>query len=98
MELAQLIKTGQVVPVDTRDPGSFGRVRIPGATNIPLEEIENRLAELHMLTGEPILYCRAGDKTKEVADKLAESGVPVGFLEGGLLAWEAEGLPIERPD
>ncbi|HZF56728.1 MAG TPA: thioredoxin domain-containing protein [Polyangiaceae bacterium] len=98
MELAQLLKTGQVVPVDTRDPGSFGRVRIPGATNIPLEEIENRLAELHMLTGEPILYCRAGDKTKEMAEKLAESGVPVGFLEGGLLAWEAEGLPIERPD
>ena len=25
-------------------------------------------------------------------------GVPVGFLEGGFLAWEAEALPIERPD
>ena len=32
----------------------------------------------------PILYCRSGDKTKEMADKLAEQGVPVGFLEGGL--------------
>jgi thioredoxin 1/putative thioredoxin len=98
IELAQLMKQGQVVAVDTRDASSFGRARIPGATNIPLEEIENRLAELHMLPGEPILYCRAGDKTKDVAAKLAESGVPVGFLEGGLLAWEAEQLPIERPD
>lgn len=98
VELAQFIKQGQVVPVDTRDAASYGRARIPGAVHIPAEEIEGRLAELHMLAGEPILYCRSGDKTKELADKLTEAGVPVGFLEGGLLAWEAEGLPIERPD
>ena len=98
VELAQAMRQGQAVPVDTRDAGSFGRARIPGAVNIPIEEIETRLAELHMLPGAPILYCRAGDKTKEMAEKLAESGVPVGFLEGGFLAWEAEGLPIERPD
>lgn len=98
VELAQLLQQRQVVAVDTRDASSYGRARIPGAAHIPLEELENRLAELHMLPGAPILYCRSGDKTKEVADKLAEAGVPVGFLEGGLLAWEAEHLPIERPD
>ena len=98
VELAQLIKEGQVVAVDTREATSFGRARIPGAVNLPLEEIESRLAELHMLPGAPILYCRSGDKTKELADKLSEGGMPVGFLEGGFLAWEAEALPIERPD
>jgi len=98
MELAQFIKQGKAAPVDTRDANSFGRARIPGATNIPLEEIESRLAELHMLPAEAVLYCRAGDKTKELADKLAEGGMPIAFLEGGFLAWEAEGLPIERPD
>ena len=98
MELAQAIKQGQAVAVDTRDARSYGRARIPGAVHMAAEEIEGRLAELHMLPGAPILYCRSGDKTKELADKLAEQGVPVGFLEGGLLAWEAEGLPIERPD
>ena len=97
VELAQAMREGQAVPVDTRDAASYGRARIPGAANIPLEEIETRLAELHMFPGAPILYCRSGDKTKEMADKLAEQGVPVGFLEGGFLAWEAEGLPVERP-
>jgi thioredoxin 1/putative thioredoxin len=98
LELAEALREGQAVPVDTRDAGSYGRARIPGAVHMPLEEIESRLAELHMLPGAPILYCRSGDKTKEMADKLAEQGVPVGFLEGGLLSWEAEGLPVERPD
>jgi thioredoxin 1/putative thioredoxin len=98
IELAQAIREGQAVAVDTRDAASYNRARIPGAANIPLEELEGRLAELHMFPGAPILYCRSGDKTKEMAEKLAELGVPVGFLEGGLLAWEAEGLPVERPD
>jgi thioredoxin 1/putative thioredoxin len=98
IELAQAIKEGQAVAVDTRDARSYGRARIPGAAHIALEEIEGRLAELHMLAGAPILVCRSGDKSKEMADKLAEQGMPVGFLEGGFLAWEAEGLPVERPD
>src|SRR4051812_41410379 len=98
IELAQLIREGQVVAVDTRETRTYDRARVPGASNIPIDEIETRLAELHMLPGAPILYCRSGDKTKELAEKLAASGMPVGFLEGGFLAWEAEGLPIERPD
>jgi thioredoxin len=95
-ELAQLLAGGAVVPVDTRDAAAFGRAHLPGAVSMPIEEIESRLAELHMLQGQPVLYCRSGDKTKELAEKLAEQGMPVAFLEGGLLAWEADGLPIER--
>jgi thioredoxin 1/putative thioredoxin len=95
-ELAQLITGGQVVPVDTRDAAAFKRAHLPHAVNIPIEEIESRLAELHMLQGQPVLYCRGGDKTKELTEKLAEQGTPVAFLEGGMLAWEADGLPIER--
>lgn len=97
-ELAQLIREGQVVAVDTREGPAYGRAHIPGAVHLPLDEIEGRLAELHMLPGAPVLYCRAGDRSKEMASKLAEEGVPVAFLEGGFLSWEAEALPIERPD
>src|SRR5450432_3637574 len=95
-ELAQLLANGAVVPIDTRDEGAFKRAHLPRAVNMPIEGIESRLAELHMLQGQPVLYCRSGDKTKDVAERLAEQGTPVAFLEGGILAWEAEGLPIER--
>jgi thioredoxin 1/putative thioredoxin len=97
-EVAALLKQGRVSLVDTREPAVFGRSRIQGATNIPFEELESRLAELHMLTGAPVLYCRAGDKTKDLAARLAEQGLPVAFLEGGVLGWEASGFQLERPD
>jgi thioredoxin 1/putative thioredoxin len=95
-ELAQLVGARAAVPIDTRDASAFGRAHLPSAVHMPLEQLEGRLAELHMLAGQPVLYCRSGDKTKEISEKLAEQGLPVAFLEGGLLAWEAEGLPIQR--
>jgi thioredoxin len=96
-ELAALMKEGGVVAIDTRDAAAFGRAHLPGARHLPLEEIETRLAELFMVPGQPVLYCRSGDKTKDMAEKLSEQGTPTAFLEGGLLAWESEGLPITRP-
>lgn len=95
-ELAVLLKQGAVAAVDVRDAAAHGRAHLPGAKSLPLEEIEGRLAELYMLPGQPVLYDRSGDKVKELAEKLAEQDVAVAFLEGGILAWEAEGLPVER--
>jgi thioredoxin 1/putative thioredoxin len=97
-ELSQLLPSGRVVPVDTREAPVFARAHLPGAVNVPMSEIETRLAELHMLPGTPVIYCRSGDQTKELAAKLAEQGVPVAFLEGGVLGWEAAGFRLERPD
>jgi thioredoxin 1 len=68
-ELAQLLSAGAAIPVDTRDPAAYGRAHLPRAVNIPLEEIESRLAELHMMRGQPVLYCRSGDRTKDVSRK-----------------------------
>lgn len=97
-ELVELLRRRQVVPVDTRDAPVFARAHLPGAVSMPIEEVPGRLAELQMLPGAPVLYCRSGDKTKELAEKLAREGMPVAFLEGGLLGWESAGLELERPD
>jgi thioredoxin 1 len=96
-ELVQLLKAGRVSVVDTREAAVFNRAHLPTAINLPIEEIETRLAELHMLPATPVLYCRSGDRTKELAAKLAEQGLPVAFLEGGVLGWEASGQKLERP-
>lgn len=97
-EVAQLLTARRISLVDTREASVFQRAHLPQATNIPLAEIETRLAELHMLPATPVVYCRSGDQTKELCAKLAASGMPVTYLEGGVLAWEASGFELERPE
>jgi thioredoxin len=97
-EAVQMLVQKQIVLVDTRDAAVYARAHLPRAVNIPLAEVPTRLAELHMLPAEPVLYCRSGDLTKELSLTLGSEGAPIAFLEGGILGWEAEGLPVERPD
>jgi thioredoxin 1/putative thioredoxin len=97
-EAGVLVQQGQISLVDTREPAVFKRAHMPGAVNIPLEEIDSRLAELHMLPGVPVVYCRAGEKTKELVERLGAQGMELAFIEGGVLGWEASGFSLERPD
>ncbi len=96
-EAKQLATQGKVVLVDVREAPVYGRAHIEGAVNIPLAELETRLAELAMLQGPPILYCRTGKDAAEAAAKLAAHGLPAGFVEGGVLNWEAAGFELIRP-
>jgi len=96
-ELNELLTRKRALPVDVRDAGAYGRYRIPGAVNVPAAELPTRVAELQPADGRiRVLYGRAGDEAKELAEKLREDGVQVAYLAGGFLHWEAEGLEVER--
>lgn len=95
-DLIKLMKAERVQPIDTRDASSFARAHIPGAMHLPLAEIETKADELASTGKVPVLYDRSGLDTKGIAEKLAEQGYPVAFLEGGFLAWEIAGQSIER--
>jgi thioredoxin 1/putative thioredoxin len=96
LEAAELIKSGRITPVDIREAAVYNRTHIQGAVSFPLAEIDTRLAELNMLGAPPLLYCRTGKEAQEKAGQLAEQGIPVAFLDGGVLAWEAEGNRLVR--
>ena len=96
-ELAELIKQRRVVPVDVREEAAFNRYRIPGAINLPAATLETRAAELAPRDGRiRVLYSRSNDEAKDLAEKLMKQGHQVGFLAGGFLHWEADGLEVER--
>jgi thioredoxin len=96
-EVADLTRRGKATLVDTRDAFAFGRAHLPGAVHVPLGEVPKRVGELYRRGQLPVLYCRAGDQTKELVGQLTANGTPVAFLEGGILGWEASGLPVEKP-
>jgi thioredoxin len=96
-DLAALVQAGRALPVDVRDAAAYGRYRIPGAIHVPADELATRLAELQPVDGRVrVLYGRGGDDGKDAARAAGEAGAQVGFLAGGFLDWEAEGLEVER--
>lgn len=60
MPLAEAIDRrdrGEAVIVDVRSPGAFAESHIPGAINVPIDELAERSGELRSLHKLPILYC-----------------------------------------
>jgi thioredoxin 1 len=97
-EVAQLRSRRQIALVDTRPALVFQRAHIQGAVSMPLETLPENVEQLLSLPAPPVLYCRTGADAKAAATSLAEQGAPVSYLEGGVLAWEAEGFELYRPD
>lgn len=83
--------------IDVRDPHEWNAAHIPGTTLIPLSELGFHLDELR--TDEPLyISCRSGARSMTAARTLNRLGVatePVN-IGGGILAWQAQGLPVER--
>lgn len=90
------LEAEMAIPVDTREAAQFQRARIPEAINVPADELASRLGELNDSTMTYVFYGRTDDGVKDLAKNALEAGVDAGYLEGGLLAWEAELLPVDK--
>ncbi len=86
-------KAGRVTLVDTREETVYRRTHIPGAINMPFEVAsrDGLRGAPHASRRRPSFIAVRESRTKEPVAKLAEQGVEVAFLEGGL-GWEAFGL------
>lgn len=83
--------------VDLRTPVEFRIVHIPGALNIPLPELEDRLDELHTAgAGGVLIYCLTGSRTLQAEPILYAHDIEPYHLEGMLQAWLKQGYPIEK--
>ena len=80
--------------VDVRTPEEFAGGHIPGAINISLQTLPQRMQELPQ--DQPIVvYCRSGSRSSSAARLLARAGFTDIYDLGGIIAWNAQGLPIQ---
>ena len=87
----------QVRVIDVRTPGEFESMHIPGAINLPLDQLDQHQSTIaeHADDGEVILVCRAGSRAHQAQERLVEAGLPeLPILEGGMLAWQAADLDV----
>ena len=83
------------VVLDVRTPAEYASGHIPGAVNIPFDEVAQRIAEIDAPHG-VALYCMVGPRARKGETALLAAGYEKVFhLEGGLAAWQAAGLPVE---
>jgi rhodanese-related sulfurtransferase len=84
--------------LDVRTPAEFEEAHIEGAVLHPLHQLNPQ--EVQKLTHDKaacFVICRSGNRARQAADKLAASGITsLKVLEGGMSAWEKEGLPVNR--
>ena len=98
-ELAKRIegKDPDLVVLDVRTAREFEAGHVPGALNIPHDQLGARLEELASLRDKQIvLYCRSGKRSLYGAAHLLAVGfTDVNSLAGGIIAWAEAGQPIE---
>lgn len=95
-ELQARMKDGLVTVLDVRPADEFALAHIPGAINVPVAELETRLASLAGAR-ELVAYCRGAYcvMSFEAVAKLRQKGLAARRLEAGLPEWIASGLPVE---
>ena len=91
-DLAQLGEC-KAVRIDVRSASEYASGHIPGAMNIPLQQIEKRVADLS--ADRPIaLICQMGQRAHVAATLLQPCRTELLVVEGGTKAWRNAGPPL----
>ena len=77
--------------LDVRRPDEYAEGHIPGAINVPNEDIGTaEISELPDKSQLILVYCRSGRRSKEASEKLVKLGYTNIVEFGGILDWKGE--------
>ena len=77
--------------LDVRTKGEYESGYIPGAINIPLSDIDEKIISFLPDKSQMILvYCRSGNRSREASDKLSKLGYTNILEIGGINVWKGE--------
>jgi rhodanese-related sulfurtransferase/transcriptional regulator with XRE-family HTH domain len=96
-EAEALTKRGGVDVVDVREPHEWATGHVPGARLVPLGALRASWDDAKVKS--PVLFlCAKGGRSTAAAEVAAQHGLDeIYSLDGGTIAWRAEGLPITVP-
>ena len=82
--IKELIKNPATVVVDVRSPWEYESEHLPGAQNIPLEELPARAGEFMSIHKPVVLYCRSGNRSEMAVNILKQKGIPDVYNGGSI--------------
>lgn len=79
-----------------RTPAEFADGHLPGAINIDIQSDSfDKVSTSTLSKDKPVyVYCRSGKRSLTAADHLVDNGYKVVNLKGGILEWNAQGMPL----
>ncbi|MET0976050.1 MAG: rhodanese-like domain-containing protein [Leifsonia sp.] len=92
-ELAALDAAASII--DVREVDEVAVVRVPGAVNIPMSSFLDRIDEVP-LDATVYIMCAVGGRSAQVTNYLDQRGYDAVNVDGGIIAWEQGGHPVER--
>ena len=95
-EVARGLTEGSVVLVDVREPREIESERIAGSVFMPMSMFDPD--EISNPDGRTVVFvCASGIRSVTASEIAQAAGLPYdAHLAGGLKAWKAAGLPVER--
>ena len=82
--------------LDVRTAEEFAGGHVPGAVNIPVQELEGRLSEIEAQREGMAVICASGGRSRAASELLASKGFrEVKNVDGGTSGWVAAGHPVE---
>ena len=82
------------VLLDVRTPEEFASGHIPGAVNISVESLAQRLGEVPQ--DKPVVvYCHSGSRSNQAAQILEKAGYSQIYDLGGIVTWMQQGYPVQ---
>ena len=83
--------------IDVRTPEEFASGHVPGAVNIPRDQLPAHFGEFATARDRLVVYCERGPRALAAAATLQDAGFSeVRHLSGDMAGWRAAGLPIEK--
>lgn len=79
-ELSEAVKNGAFL-VDVRTPGEFAGGSVPGAVNIPLDQVSSQIARFKDKKG-VVVFCKSGMRSGQAKGILDQNGIPQ-VINGG---------------
>lgn len=97
-DMVQLMNREKAIVIDVCEPDEFARGHVISAKNLPLGQLEDKLAQVvKSKSSTVVMVCQVGARSARAAATARKLGFEnVQSLAGGLKAWQAASMPVEK--
>lgn len=82
-----------ILLIDVREVSEWNKGHAPGAIHLPLGTLQDNLHRVPR-DSQVLVCCRSGNRSAKAVALLTQQGYQALDIDGGMAAWDANGLPV----